>query len=273
MTTVPYYDSAARGSPFVREFTELLRYRDLLRLMVARDLVSRYKRSVLGVLWTLLNPLLTMTVMALAFSTLFRFRVHTYPVYLLSGLVLWNFFTHSTTTAMNSLVKGGSLLQRIYVPRTLFTVSAIGTGLITLLISLLPLAGLALILGTPLRPALLFLPAAVILGAMFALGVALWVSTLAAFFVDVADLWGVVLRAWFYLTPIMYPESIFPERYAWVLNLNPMHHIIECFRAPIHDGLLPGPNTILAAAVSSLLTLLAGWWIFARKADEFSYRV
>ena len=273
MTTVPYYDSAARGAPFVREFRELLRYRDLLRLLVANSIKTRYKRSVLGVVWTLLNPLLTMAVLTIVFSSLFRFSLTNYPVYLLSGLLLWGFFAQTTTAAMHSLVWGGGLLKRVYIPRTIFSVSAIATGLVNLLLALGPLALIMLILGHPFRLALLFLPVGVLLTAMFALGVGLILSALAVLFVDVVDMYQVLLTAGLYLTPVIYPEEILPAPYAWTVNLNPMHHLIELFRAPIYLGALPGPNTILAAVASAVLSLLIGWWVFTRKADELAYRI
>ena len=122
------YDSDYKGWLFFRELSELLRYRDLLHLLVFNNIKTRYKRSMLGVLWTLLNPILTMTVLVIAFSNLFRFSLPDYPVYLLTGLVIWNFFSQITTSAINAITMGGSLLRRIYLPRTVFSVAAVGCG-------------------------------------------------------------------------------------------------------------------------------------------------
>src|SRR6266849_6535181 len=120
------YDSAAPRLSPLAELAELIRCRDLLRMMVANIIKTRYKRSALGVVWTLLNPLLNMAVLTLAFSTLFRFSLPHYPVYVLSGLIFWNFFTQTTLYAMNTLVWGGGLLKRVYIPRTIFSVAAVG---------------------------------------------------------------------------------------------------------------------------------------------------
>lgn len=267
------YDSAACRSPVVEELLELLRYRDLLRLLVANIIKTRYKRSVLGAAWTLLNPLLNMAVLTVAFSTLFRFSLPNYPVYVLSGLICWNFFTQTTTHAMGSLVWGGGLLQRIYIPRTVFAVASIGNGLVNLGLSLVPLLIIMLLIGHPLHPTWWFVPFAVLLLAMFALGVALFMSTLAVFFTDVIDMYQVVLQAWFFLTPIMYPTEILPAQYVWYLHLNPMYNLLELFRVPIYQGFVPGHNTILAAVATAVVALLAGWWVFTRKADEFAYRI
>jgi ABC-2 type transport system permease protein len=151
--TVEYeYDSAEPRSAAFSELSALLRYRDLLALMTANLVKTRYKRSALGVVWTLLQPLLHMAVLTFAFSTLFRSSLDDYPVYLLCGLVAWNFFSQTTVFAMHSLVWGGSLLKRIYIPRTIFATAAIGQGLINLLLSLLPLVIIMLLLGHPFYP-------------------------------------------------------------------------------------------------------------------------
>lgn len=267
------YDSTARRSPISGEFLELLRYRDLLRLLVASIIKTRYKRSLLGAAWTLLNPLLNMAVLTVAFSTLFRFSIEHYPVYVLTGLICWNFFTQTTTYAMGSLVWGGGLLKRIYVPRTIFAVASIGNGLVNLGLSLIPLIIIILLTGHPFHLAWWFVPFAVLLLAMFALGVALFMSTLAVFFTDVVDMYQVLLQAWFFLTPIMYPTDILPAQYVWYLHLNPLYNLLESFRVPIYQGFIPGHNTLLAAAASAVVALLVGWWVFTRKADEFAYRI
>lgn len=267
------YDSAALGGPFIMEIKELLRYSGLLQLLIMNNIKTRYKRSVLGVLWTLLNPLLIMTVLAIAFSTLFRFSLKNYPIYLLSGLILWNFFSQSTTTAMHAISWGGSLIKRIYLPRTVFSVSALGSELINLFLSLIPLILIMMVMGHPFSPALIFLPVAVLITAMFALGMSLIISTLAVFFVDAAYIYQILLMAWFYLTPIIYPVGILPSQYLVYVKLNPMYYLIELFRAPLYLGKFPDPESLLIGLSWSCSSLFAGWWIFSRKADQIAYRI
>ena len=269
----PDYDSLHIRSPLVGELIELIRYRDLLQLMVSNLTKIRYKRSKLGIIWSLLNPLLNMVVMSLAFSSFFRTSLERYPVYVLSGLIFWQFFLQTTTYGMNALVWGGRLMKRIYLPRTIFTVAAIGNGLINLLISLVPLVLIMLILGHPLYPSWWMAPLAILLLAMFSLGVALFLSTLAVFFADVVEMYQVLLQALFFLTPIMYPKDILPAEYVWFMNLNPMYNLIELFRAPVYLGMIPGPHTILAAVAVAIVSLLVGWAVFTRKVDEFAYRI
>jgi ABC-2 type transport system permease protein len=267
------YDSAARRSSPVADLLEMVRYRDLLGMMVANMIKTRYKRSALGAIWTLLNPLLNMAVLTIAFSSLFQFTLKDYPVYVLTGLIAWNFFTSTTLFAMSSLVWGSSLLKRIYVPRTIFSVASIGNGLVNMGLSLIPLVLIIVATRHPMYPTWWFVPVAVLLLAMFSLGVALLISTLAVFFTDMVDIYQVLVQAGFFLTPLMYPKEILPPQYLWLVKLNPMYHLIEMFRVPIYQGSLPGPHTMLAAAVSAVLALLVGWWVFNRKAEEFGYRI
>jgi ABC-type polysaccharide/polyol phosphate export permease len=267
------YDSAAIRSPALAEIVDLVRYRDLLRLLIAKILKTRYKRSTLGVAWTLLNPLMNMAVMTVAFSSVFKSPLAHYPVYLLSGLIWWSFLTQTTTYAISSVVWGGALLKRIYIPRTIFAMAAVGHGIVNLGLTLLPLAAIMLWYRHPFHATWWFVPIAVVMLALFALGIALFVSTLAVFFTDVVDLYQVVLQAWFFLTPILYPPEVFPPEFAWILHLNPARILLELFRAPILAGVLPDANTIAAAAAWTAGALALGWLTFTHKADEFAYRL
>lgn len=267
------YDSAATKSPAISEIGELIRYRDLLRLLIGKIIKTRYKRSSLGVAWTVLNPVLNMVVMAVAFSTVFKDSVSNYPVYLLVGLIWWNFLTQTTNYAIGSVVWGGAILKRVYLPRTIYAIASIAHGLINLAITLVPLAVIMLAMGHPFHATWWFVPIAVLMLAVFALGVALFVSTLAVFFGDVIDLYGLLLQAWFFLTPIVYPESIFPPQFAWFLRMNPLRHLLEMFRAPILLGTLPEASMIAASAGWALGAFLLGWFTFTYKANEFAYRL
>lgn len=267
------YDSDAAGSPAIRELVELWRYRDLLRLIVNNSVKTRYKRSVLGIIWTLINPLLNTLVLTLAFSQILRFQVENYPIYILVGLLVWNFFAQTTTHAMNTIIWGSSLLKRIYVPRTIFSVSVIGNGLINFALALIPLALIMLVMKHPFSPALLFLPVAILFMAMFTLGFTLMISTLAVYFTDVVDMFGILLSAWFYLTPIIYPIDILPRGLAEVVRLNPVYYLLQLFQAIVYLGEWPSQANVLTSGFIAGITLLAGWWIFTKRSDELAYRI
>jgi ABC-2 type transport system permease protein len=271
----PIYDSSRLVSPLFEELRELTRYRDLVKHLIARNIKTRYKRSALGILWTMLNPLLMMLVLTFVFSEVFKTSIvsRSYAAYALAGLLLWNFFAQTTTGAMSELIWGGGLLKRIYLPRGIFAVSALGTSLVNLLLSLIPLFIIIVITGVPIRAIALVLPGPIILTAMFALGVALFLSRIAAYFHDVMEMYQILLTAWMYMTPIIYPKEIIPERFRWLFKINPMYHLMEVFREPLVVGSMAGPKTWTAASVASLVTLIFGWWFFSRKADELAYRI
>ena len=271
MSTV-IYDSAGRRTGMIAELVELVRYQDLLKLLIAQLTKNRYRRSALGVLWTLLNPLISMAVLTIAFSTVFR-TTAAYPVYLLTGLVCWNFFSQTTLYSMNSLSSGGALIKRVYVPCTIFGVAAVANGVVNFAFSMLPLVIIMAILGQPFHATWWFVPVAVVLLTAFTLGLTLLMSTLAVFFADVVDMFGLILQSWFFLTPIMYPLNILPPRFQGLMVLNPMYHLIELFRAPIIDGRLPALDHLLWGAGWAGAMLLLGWWTITRKAREFAYRI
>lgn len=257
----------------IEEFRELVRYRDLLRQLITRNLKTRYKRSALGMVWTMLHPLMMMVVLTLAFSSIFHFSVPNFAVYVLSGLLLWNFFSQTTNSAMSELLWGGTLMHRIYVPRVMFAATAIGTGLVNLLLSLPALLLIMLIGSVPLRPSMLFVPVAIVLICLFTLGIGLVLSTMVIYFADVYEMFQILLMSWFYLQPIMYPMSIIPESRQWLFKLNPMYYFLSVFRTPIHDGHLAPTQDIAIAVIVSVVTFLTGWWLFTRHAEELAYRV
>jgi ABC-2 type transport system permease protein len=196
-----------------------------------------------------------------------------YPTYILSGLVAWTFFSQTTTAAIHQVVWGGTLFRRIYLPHTSFAISAIGTGVVNLALSLVPLFAIMLFSGGQLHWSALFVPIAIVLLTAFALGVGLILSALGVYFPDVVEMYQIILVAWMYLTPIIYPEEILPESYRfWVTNLNPMYHMIQVFRKPIYDGVLPAWGEFAAAGFIALTTLIIGWFFFSNKADEFAYQ-
>ena len=271
-STPEIYDSAKRPHPLVEELLVLIRYRDLLYQFVSTSIKTRYKRSVLGVVWTLLNPLLTMIILTLVFSQVFRITVDNYPVYVLSGLVVWNFFASTTSQAMVGMALGGSLLQRIYVPKSVFAVSAIGVGLVNLGLSLIPLFLIAIILHTPITPAILVMPFAVILLILFALGVGLILETAAVYFADLLPFYEVLLMLWMYCTPIIYPLDILSPRLQGLFKLNPMYHFVNLLRTPLYAGTVPPLNEWLITAGIALAAFILGTLIFTAKSNEYAYR-
>jgi len=267
------YDSAKRKHPAIEEIFALFRYRDLIYQLVRRDIVARYKRSVLGVAWTMLNPLGTMIIMVVVFSQVFA-MTENYAAYVLTGIIVWTMFSQSTSIAMDSMVRGSHLFQQIYLPRTSFVLSTVLAGMVNFILSLVPMGLVFAVTRVQLSPAALLLPIFLIFLLAFSLGVALLLSTLAIFFPDVADLYPVVLMAWMYLSPIIMPL----EFYRQILNglllyINPFYYVLNLFRILIFDGFIPPWRTWGVTALVSFGVLIIGWFIFCKKADSFAYHV
>jgi ABC-2 type transport system permease protein len=266
------YDSTHRGPLALEELRGIFKYRGLVLQLVRRDLISRYKRSIFGVAWTMLNPLGTMLILTIVFSALFK-AVRGYPIYLLSALVVWNFFAQTTLATLTSNVWGSSLLHRIYLPRTAFSVSALGTGLVNFFLSMILLLFIMLLLGFPFHITMFFLPIPIFLLAIFSLGLGLLFSTLAIYFPDVVEMYQVALTGWMYLTPIFYPTDIIPLNIrSWFLGLNPMYYFIQLIRLPVYDGVIPPFHLLSIGAGIAIVTLLLGWIVFTWKANELTYR-
>ncbi len=272
-TSKPVYDSASYRVSAISELKELGKYRYLLGQLIRRDILTRYKRSVLGVAWTMLNPLGTMLILTFVFSNFFKSDVPHYPVYILSGLLAWNFFSQGTNASISGLVWGGNLLKRIYIPSTIFGVSAIGTALVNLVISIVPLVIVMIVNQAPFFWSMLFLPVSILLLTAFTLGLGLFISSLAVYFPDVAEMYQVLLTAWMYLTPIIYPESLISAHWVPYYQINPMYWMVKMFRLPIIDGRLPLWQEFLPAFAWAVGMLMVGWIYFTSKSEEYAYRV
>jgi ABC-type polysaccharide/polyol phosphate export permease len=265
------YDSDKIKSPALEELKDLFRFKDLIVQLVRRDIVARYKRSALGILWTMLNPLGTMIILSIVFSQLFDMR-GTYPAFIITNLVAWNFFSQTTSASLTTMMWGSDLFQRIYLPRTAFVISTIGTGLINILFSLVPLFLIFIVTSVQLKPILIFLPLAIIALAAFALGLSLIVSVFAVFFPDISEMYPIILSAWMYLTPIIYPENLLEGVLnGWVLKINPLYHQIKLFRLIVFDGIPPTINEYLVSFGIGFGTLLIGWIFFTKQSEKFAY--
>jgi len=268
---VPFYDSAKQSNPAWDEFIQTLRYKDLIMHLVRRDVTARYKRSVLGVAWTMLNPLGMMLILTVVFSQVFS-TIDGYAAYILSGLLVWNFFSQSIVSGINSMVWGGDLFRRIYFPRSVYAISAIGTGIVNLLLSMIPYVIVSLAVGKPLTLNFFWVVVPIILISMFTLGLALIIASVGVRFPDVVEMFNIFLFAWMYLTPIIYPEDIVPVWLLAFFKFNPMYHLIKLFREPIFYGQPLYPQLVGICTLIAVFTLVLGWIIFSRMTDEIAYR-
>ena len=251
----------------------LIRYRDLVWTLVARDLKVRYRRSTIGFLWTMLQPLLTMLVLTAVFSTLFRFDTPNYSVYALAGIMFWNFFSQSITASMNSLKGNAPLLTKLPVPKAVFPIATVIAGVVNLLLAMVPLFAILLITGHRIGPSVLFLPVSILVAALFTLGAGLLLSPLAVFFHDTIEMIGVILTILMYLTPIFYPMAIVPPHYIWAVRFNPVRSVLEVFRDPIYHSKIPPVTHLSVALTVTALALALGAYVFRKSSDRIPFYV
>ncbi|TYA12577.1 ABC transporter permease [Paenibacillus faecis] len=247
----------------------LIKYKFLLRQLVLRDFKTKYKRSFLGVLWSFLNPILTMIVQYIVFSTIFKSNIENFMVYLLIGIVLFNFFLESINMGLMSIVDNSSLITKVYIPKYIFPVSRVLSSTINLMISLIPVLIVVLITHTHITWALLLLPFSIVCTVVFCIGISLILSSAMVFFRDTQFLWNVVSMLWMYCTPIFYPESIIPEKLLVILKMNPMYHFIRFSRTAIMEGVSPEPKAYLLCAIAAVVPLIIGVIIFKKTQDKF----
>jgi ABC-2 type transport system permease protein len=266
------YDSASLRVPFIHELTELGRYRFLLWNLILRDLRVRYKRSILGFVWAMVNPLLTMAVLLGVFTQLFRFDIEHYPIYILAGLLLWNLFARGTSLALRSVIDNGSIRSKIYVPASVFVAAAIGSAFVNLLFALAPLLALTVMTGVRPNLAWFYLPVPILQTTLLAFGIGVLIAALAVFFADMTDIYEVVLGAYFYLTPIIYPVSILPDSLMKLERFNLVFAFIDGFRSPLLLGRVPELGGVLLTTGAALAVSIVGWTLFTRLLDQFAYR-
>lgn len=268
---VRWWKQAKQGknNPLVALCTLFTRYSFLVKQLVLRDFKTKYKRSALGMAWSFLNPLLTMGVQYIVFSTLFKSDIPHYQVYLLSGIVFMNFFNEAVSMGMTSITGNASLIKKVYMPKYIYPVSRVISSLVNLAISLIPLLLVMLLSGVYPRPALLLLVFDMLCLLGFVTGMGLLLTTAMTFFQDTQFLWGVVSMMWMYLTPVFYPESIIPAKFLTLYHMNPMYQYITFARICIIDGVSPAPTAYLWCILSSAVVFALGVYVFKKNQDKF----
>jgi ABC-2 type transport system permease protein len=269
----PTYDTNARKNLVLSEIKDLYRYKALLLHLILRNITSRYKRSILGIAWTLLDPLATMLIMAVIFSSVFGHAIKAYPLFLLSALVIWNFIMQASTGAITDLLGGNWLLGKVYMPKTVFALTSLGANLINLGFAIIPLTLLFLYYRMPVTLALLFIPVAIFIIALFTLGVGLLVSAFSVFFADMLNIHTIALRLLMYLSGVFYLVDNLPEIYRPVIRANPIYSLIALFRDPLYFGTLPRPWDIAYGTVWALGFCVFGLLVFLRLSDQITYRI
>ena len=229
---------------------ELFKYKDLIKELVVRDIKVKYKKSVLGILWSILNPLLMMIVLSIVFSEIFKSSTKNFPLYLITGQVIFNFFSESTNMSMMSILGNGGLIKKVYLPKYIFPLSKTLFGLVNLIFSLIAV----------------FM---VIYVTIFSLGIGFILSSTAVFFRDILHLYSILLIVWNYLTPVFYPLEIVPYKYRNFISLNPMTYYVEYFRKILLYNEIPDLNLNFICFFVSIISLVIGILVFRKNQNKF----
>lgn len=250
-------------------FANFKKYRYLLTELVKRDIKIKYRRSVLGIFWSFLEPLLFMIVLTIIFSTLFQRDIPNYPVYLLTGRLAFDLYAGGTGTALGSIVRNSSMIKKLYIPKYMYPLSVTLSTLVTFLLSLIVLFLIMIVTGTPFTLYIFTAIVPIILLLVFTIGVSLIISTANVFFRDLEHLYGVFLTLLMYGSAIMFPAEIIPPNYQFLLTWNPLYSFISLFRDAFLYGQWFDPFYLTYALVSSIVALAVGVFVFYKYQDKF----
>ncbi len=245
------------------------KYEFLIKQLVERDFKTKYKRSVLGVCWSLLNPILTMAVQYIIFSTIFRQGIENFPLYLLCGSVLFTFFTDSVGNGLMSIVGNASLITKVYVPKYIYPVSKVLSTAVNLLLSMIPLLIVVVVTRAPITKVYLLIPFVIFCLVLFCIGMSFLLSSAMVFFRDTQFLWGVITILWMYATPLFYPESILPEHLRFILDFNPMYHYVTFIRKIMLYGVSPYLIEYVYCIGFSIFVLVCGILVYRKTENKF----
>lgn len=254
-------------------YESMLKYKFLIKQLVTRDFKIKYKRSLLGGLWSFINPLLTMSIQYIIFSSIFKTDIEKYPVYLLTGVVLFNFFQEVTGNSLSAIIGNAQLINKVYVPKYIYPLSKTLSSAINLGISILPLLIMCIITKVDFRKSIILIPFILVSFIIFCLGIGFILSAVMVFFRDIQFIWSVITMAWVYATPIFYPESILPDNLKFILDINPIYSFIKFIRIAIIDGISPEPRLYFQCALFSICSFTLGVFVFNKLKDRFIYYI
>ena len=248
---------------------ELVRFKYLLYTLVNRDITKKYRRSFLGIIWSLLNPMMMMFITAMVFSTLFRFEIRNYALYLLIGQVVFTFYVESTVFAMNSILENSALLKKIYVPKFLFPVARILSSCMNFVFTLPAIFIIMLVTDAPFGGQTLLFVLPLVLMLLFCMGVGMILSACMVYFRDLGHIYGILITILSYATPIFYPASIVPEKFQFLLLCNPLYYFVSMFRVILYDGCLPSAELVAICSGLAATALFIGFTVFGRLENKF----
>ncbi len=255
---------------FIERLGTFNHYKPLLQQLVMKDIKLKYRRSFLGYVWSILNPLMIMIIMVLVFSNMFRFDIENFPVYLITGQTIFNFVSEATNQALFSITGNAALLKKTYVPKYIFTVSKVTSSFVNTLFALGAMLIVFVVCHVRFQIYMLFIPIILVQVYIFCVGLGLILAQATVFFRDVQYIYAAVLTAWMYLTPIFYPITQLPFELMWMIkHFNPLYSYITQLRTIVLDGIFPDPRLVIYGFIVAFVSLVIGTWVFMKNQDRF----
>jgi lipopolysaccharide transport system permease protein len=256
----------------IQHIKELYNNRNLIWILAWVDFKQRYKNSVLGYFWSLLEPLLMLSILYVVFSNLMKVQVEYYQMFLLLGLIMWSFFSRSTSASLWSIVLRSNLVQKVYFPRDILVISSCITALLMSIFESVVFILFMFVFQIPLSVYIVFLPLIILIFFFLSFGVSLALAALTVFYLDIRYIWVLVLQVGFFITPIIYPITVFPPEYR-ILTYNPIAQIIYLARDVTIYSKAPNLTSLMYVSVVAIVALIIGYWIFMRLEPKFAEEV
>jgi ABC-2 type transport system permease protein len=253
----------------IKVIKECYKFKSLIYELVLRDIKVRYRRSVLGLLWAMLVPILSMLVMNYVFSQLFRFDIENYVIYLLCGNILFTFFSEGTSSSLSSILENSSLIKKVYIPKNLFPIAKVCSSAVNLFFAVLSLMVVMLITKTPFYWTMLLIPLNIFYLFLFTMGLGMILATLTVFFRDISHMYRVIIMLLMYATPVFFPASLLAEKSQILLDINPIYHYINYLRLLVLEGKIPSLQENLICLVMGIVPVIIGLYAISKKQDQF----
>ena len=253
----------------INYWANFTKYRPLLKELVITDIKLKYRRSVLGIVWSVLQPLLMMIVLTLVFSNLFKSDIPYFPVYVLTGRIIWDLYYQGSASPMGAIVANASLIKKVYVPKYIFPLARCLSSLVNTAFSMVALFVVMLAVGVDITPICLLIPIPIFYVFLFATGVGLLLSSYNVFFRDISYLYEVFTTAWMYFTPLFYPPNVLPEKYQFIFDFNPLYYMVTFFRDIVMYQTFPGVKENLICLGIGVISFVVGLYTFYKKQDKF----
>ena len=251
-------------------FKSLYEYRELLKTSISKDVRGKYKNSVLGILWSFLNPLLQIAVYAIVFPLIMKSNLPNYTVFLCCGLIPWNFFSAAISRTSFTMVENGNIIKKVYFPREILPISVVTSEAINFIISTIIILAFVLGYGMGLSKFLIFYPLVLLVQYVLLIGISFRVSSVTVYFRDLQHFIGIALQLLFYATPIVYAPNTIPENFQWILKFNPMTYVINGYRDIFYYKQMPDLSSMAIVLVIGIIVCLLGYFIFSKLQRRFA---